>query len=126
MKPFSPTELVARVRAVLRRHEEPEPFRLGDLAIRYDTREVTVGGRAMDLTASEYELLRVLSRNAGRVVPFDALVARLWPDGEGGDVNRVRIFAKQLRDKLGDRAADPQWIFNVRGVGYRMPKAGDA
>ncbi len=87
---------------------------------------MTVAGRAVDLTASEYELLRVLSRNAGRVVPFDTLVARLWPDGEGGDVNRVRIFAKQLRDKLGDRAADPQWILNVRGVGYRMPRPGDA
>ena len=124
VKPFCPTELVARVGAVLRRHEEPEPFALGDIAIRYDTRAVTVAGRSVDLTASEYELLRVLSQNAGRVVPFDTLVARLWPDGDGGDANRMRIFVKQLRDKLRDRADRPGSIFNVRGVGYRMPRPG--
>ena len=65
VKPFSPTELVARVRAALRRREEPEPFVLGNLAIDYEHRRVTVGGRAVDLTATEYELLRLLSHNAG-------------------------------------------------------------
>ncbi|MYE85790.1 MAG: response regulator [Gammaproteobacteria bacterium] len=122
VKPFSPTELVARVRAALRRHEEPEPFALGDLAIRYDRREVTVAGRAVDLTTTEYELLRVLSLNAGRVVPFDTLLERVWTGRADADVNRVRVFVKQLRDKLGDPANDPAWIFNQRGVGYRMPK----
>ena len=106
---------MASVCAVLRRHEEPEPFALGELA-----------GGAVDLTASEYELLRTLSQNAGRVVPFDTLTARLWPDRDGGDANRVRNFVKQLRDKLGDRAANPPRIFNVRGVGYLMPRPDDA
>ena len=69
VKPFSATELVARVRAVLRRREAPEPFLLGALAIDYARRRVTVGGNAVDLTAKEYELLRVLSLDAGRVVP---------------------------------------------------------
>ena len=125
VKPFSPTELVARVGAALRRHEEPEPFALGDLAIRYDRHEVTVTGRAVDLTATEYEVLRVLSLNAGRVVPFDTLLERVWPGQSGADAARVRVFVKQLRDKLGDPADDPAWIFNQRGVGYRMPRPGD-
>ena len=126
VKPFSPTELVARIGAALRRHEEPEPFALGELAIRYDRREVTVAGRAVDLTVTEYEVLRVLSLNAGRVVPFDALLDRIWTGQSDADPARVRVFVKQLRDKLGDPANEPAWIINQRGVGYRMPRPGDA
>ena len=122
VKPFSPTELVARVRAALRRHAEPEPFMLGDLAIHFESRQVTVGGNAVELTATEYELLRVLSLNAGRVVHYDTLLRQVWSGRSSADTNLVRIFVKSLRDKLGDRAADPTWIFNERGVGYRMPK----
>ena len=81
-----------------------------------------MAGRAVDLTTTEYELLRVLSLNAGRVVPFDTLLERVWTGRADADVNRVRVFVKQLRDKLGDPANDPAWIFNQRGVGYRMPK----
>ena len=72
--PFSPTELVARLRAALRRHDEPEPFVLGELAIDYQRRRVTVGGAAVDFTATEYELLRVLSLDAelGRALRYAA------------------------------------------------------
>ena len=69
VKPFSPTELVARVQAALRRQAEPpEPFRLGDLVIQYEERRVTLAGRPVELTATEYDLLRALSANAGRVI----------------------------------------------------------
>ena len=125
VKPFSPTELVARVRAALRRYEEPGPFVLGDLAIDFASRQVTVAGRPVDLTATEYELLRVLSLNAGRVVHHDALLRQVWSGRSSADTNLVRIFVKNLRDKLGDSAADPTWIFNERGVGYRMPRPDD-
>ncbi len=125
VKPFSPTELVARVRAALRRHADPEPFMLGDLAVHFESRQVSVGGRAVDLTATEYELLRVLSLNAGRVVHYDTLLRQVWSGRSSADTNLVRIFVKSLRDKLGDSAADPTWIFNERGVGYRMPKPDD-
>ena len=125
VKPFSPTELVARVRAALRRHEEPEPFVLGELAIDYDRRRVTVAGDVVDLTPTEYELLRVLSLNAGRVVTYDTLLRRVWSGRNGADANLVRIFVRNLRRKLGDDAADPAWIFNERGVGYRMPDPGE-
>ena len=121
-KPFSPTELVARVRAALRRREAPEPFVVGDLAIDYEQRRVTVDGEAVELTATEYELLRVLSLDAGRVVSFETLLRRVWAKPENTDANLVRNFVRNLRRKLGESAARPAWLFNERGVGYRMAK----
>ena len=121
-KPFSPTELVARVRAAIRRHAEPEPFVLGELAIDYAQHRVTVGGDAVDLTATEYELLRVLSLDAGRVLTFDTLLRRVWTKRENANANLVRIFVRNLRHKLGDSAASPAYIVNRRGVGYLMPR----
>ena len=121
VKPFSPTELVARVRAALRRYERPEPFVLGALAIDYARRRVTVGGEAVALTATEYELLRVLSLDAGRVVAYETLLKRVWARREGASASRVRIFVRNLRRKLGDDAASPGYVLNERGVGYRMP-----
>ena len=88
-KPFSPTELVARVRAALRRHAEPDPFVLGEIAIDYAQRRVTVGGETVDLTATEYELLRVLSLDAGRVVTFETLLRRVWTKRDSADANLV-------------------------------------
>ena len=120
VKPFSPTELVARVRAALRRHEAPEPFVLGALAIDFDRRRVTVGGEVVVLTATEYELLRALALDAGRVLTYDTLLRRVWSSRNSADTNLVRIFVRNLRSKLGDNAADPTWIFNERGVGYRI------
>ena len=125
VKPFSPTELVARVRAALGRYERPEPFVLGDLAIDYARRRVTVSGSVVALTATEYELLRVLSLDAGRVVSYDTLLERVWKGREGANPNRVRIFVRNLRAKLGDDAAHPDYIFSERSVGYRMPEPSE-
>ena len=125
VKPFSSAELAARVRAALGRHERPEPFVLGDLAIDYGRRRVTVGGNAVELTATEYELLRALSLDAGRVLSYDALLDRVWEGRHGANPNRVRIFVRNLRRKLGDNAARPGYIFSERGVGYRMPDPGE-
>ena len=124
VKPFSPTELTARIRAVLRRRADPARFVLGTLAIDYDRRRATVAGREVELTATEYELLRILSLNAGRVTTSETLLNRVWPERSNGDTKVVRAFVKQLRRKLGDDAASPAWIFNERGVGYRMPRPG--
>ncbi len=125
VKPFSPTELVARIRASLRRRRGPETFTLGELMIEYESRKVTVGGNVVDLTAKEYELLRILSINAGRVVHHDMLLRRIWSERENAEVNVVRVFVRTLRRKLGDSAENPTWIFNQRGVGYRMPRPGE-
>ncbi len=125
VKPFSPTELTARIRAALRKRAVPEPFVLGDLAIHYEQRRVTVGGRPVQVTATEYELLRVLSLNAGRVSTYDALIRQVWRGQDSGDPELVRTFVKKLRRKLGDDAARPAYIFTERAVGYRMAKPGD-
>ena len=126
VKPFSPTELVARIRAALRRRAGPEPFVLGDLAIHYEERRVSVAGRAVELTATEYELLSVLSLNAGRVATYDTLLRRVWAGRENGGSARLRTVLKKLRRKLGEDAARPRYIFSERGVGYRMPRPGGA
>ena len=124
VKPFSTTELIARVEAALRRVARPEPFALGALAIHYESHRVTVAGHEVTLTATEYELLRVLSLNAGRVVTYEALLRQVWGGREAGDMDLIRNFVKKLRAKLGEDAANPTWIFNVRGVGYRMAPPG--
>ena len=124
VKPFSPTELTARIQAVLRRRAEPEPVVLGDLAIDYDRRRVTVAGLPVKLTATEYELLRLLSLNAGRVLTYDSLLHQVW-DGRQYGNTVVRTFVKKIRQKLGDDAASPAYIFNEFGVGYYMPRHRD-
>ena len=120
VKPFSPTELAARVRAALRRQAEPEAFALGELRISYDRRRVTLAGRELRLTAKEYDLLTVLSRNAGRVMTNEALLRQVWGKCGGDKPGPVRTFVKKLRHKLGDDAADPAYILTERAVGYRM------
>ena len=120
VKPFSPTELTARVGAALRRRAAPEPFVFADLVIDYERRRVTVGERAVPLTATEYEVLRILSVNAGRVVTSESLLRQAWGVRESAQTDPVRAFVKKLRAKLGDDAASPTYIFNERGVGYRM------
>jgi len=123
VKPFSPAELVARVKLALRRQAGPgrEPFMLGDLAIDYEKRRVTVAGRPVRLTATEYGLLRALSLNAGGVTTYDALLRQVWGEHAPGSAQPVRTAVKKLRSKLGDRARKPTYIFTERGVGYRMP-----
>ena len=121
VKPFSPTELVARVRAALRRRDGPAAFVLGELRVRYDQRRVTVAGRTVELTATEFELLRVLSQNAGRVLTYERLLRTVWGRRDAEDPGPVRTYVKKLRRKLGDDAASPAYILTERGVGYRMP-----
>ena len=125
VKPFSPTELTARIRAALRKRSAPEPYLLGELAIHYEERRVSVAGRNVQLTATEYELLRVLSLNEGRVSTYESLLRQVWNVPHNGDTELVRTFVKKLRRKLGDDAASPAYIVNERGVGYRMARPDD-
>ena len=127
VKPFSPSELTARVRAALRRRLEPEPFVLGELTIHFDQRRVAVAGRPVELTATEYELLRVLSVNAGRALTYPSLLRQAWGGRrrDASDPKLVRAVVKRLRAKLGDDATRPAYILNQRGVGYRMPAPDD-
>ena len=129
VKPFSPTELVARVRGALRRSlaptdpdEPPGPFVLGDLTLDYARRAVSVAGRAVNLTPTEYGLLFELSVNAGVVLTFDHLLERVWGLGTSTDRRNLRTYVKRLRRKLDDDVGSPKYIFPEPRVGYYMPK----
>jgi DNA-binding response OmpR family regulator len=119
-KPFSPRELVARVRAVLRRTEpvqlDAELIDIGDIQIDLRRRVVTVDGSVVDLRTLEFELLAELAREAGRVVPRDRLLERVWGVSFAGGTRTVDVHVAQLRKKLGRR----HLIKTVRGVGYRL------
>ncbi len=127
-KPFTSTELLARVGAALRRasatgRQEPAvTYMHGDLAIDYAEREVSVAGSPVHLTATEYKLLVELSAAAGRVLTHEQLLRRVWGPLYSSDARIVRTYVKELRHKLGDDAARPTYIFTEPGVGYRMPK----
>ena len=128
VKPFSPTELAARIRAALRRRAGPhpaepsEPYSLGDLTIDYPGHRVAVAGRPVRLTPTEYELLFELSVHAGRVLTHDQLLQRVWGPERTGEPWLVREVVKRLRRKLGDDADNPAYILTEPRVGYRMAK----
>ena len=125
VKPFSPTELSARIRAALRRREVPkpsEPYVLGDLAIDYDERRVTLAGHPVELTAKEYGTLAELSVNAGRVLTYETLLRRVWGLDADADIRPMRTTISSIRRKLGDNAEDSKYILTELRVGYRMPK----
>ena len=127
VKPFSATELAARIGAALRRRHDPEPltpYVLGDLVIDYRERLVTLAGSPVRLTAKEYRLLAELAANAGRTLPYGHLLERVWDQWGGGDVRPMRTAMRSLRRKLGDDADNPTYIFTETGIGYRMAPAG--
>ena len=128
VKPFSPTELAARIRAALRKRGAPElaepsrPYVRGGLTIEYPQRRVTVAGRTVALTIIEYRMLVELSANAGRPVTHEHLLQRVWGPDKGPDSAPVRNIVRRLRRKLGDDPDNPGYIFAETSVGYRMEK----
>ena len=128
VKPFSPTELEARVRAALRRgpafgrRTPAESFVLDDLVISYPERRVEVGGRGVQLTATEYQLLFELSVNAGVVLTYEELLRRVWGTANSGDFRLVRGVVARLRRKLGDGSGVTRYIHTEVRVGYRMAR----
>ena len=126
VKPFSPTELVARVRAALRSQATPDTFAVGELAVDYGRRRASLAGRDVSLTAIEFDLLRALSLEAGRVVTNETLLRQVWGRRNSDDTDRVRTAVKKLRAKLGDSAREPTYVFNEHGVGYRLREPGEA
>ncbi len=126
VKPFSPTELVARIRAAVRRRTTSEPsapYVVGDLTIDYAERLVMLGGSPVDLTAIQYRLLVELSANAGRVLTYEHLLRRVWGTSGDADVRPMRTAISAIRGKLGDDAENPTYILTKLRVGYSMPKA---
>ena len=130
VKPFSAAEVVARIRAVLRRtgsgsqqqaaSSPATPLSFGDLRIDIAGRRVTLAGEELDLARKEFDLLAELARHAGRVVRREDLMARVWDENWFGSTKTLDVHIGWLRRKLGDDPAAPRFIETVRGVGFRF------
>jgi DNA-binding response OmpR family regulator len=125
-KPFDHLELLARIKAVLRRAQMPVPvsrapsFRAGDLEVDFAAQEARLRGERLDLTPTEYKLLFHLVRNAGHVLPHGTLLAKVWGREYVDEVDYVRVYIRRLREKLGDDPERPRFIRTERGLGYRF------
>ena len=127
-KPFGTEELLARIRAVLRSHRHSEEkesshggkFRLQDLLIDYDTRQVFVGKEEIDLTQTEYNIMAFLSVHAGKVLTYAAIIRAVWGYSDYGSVKKLQVNMKNIRKKMGVTPGEKRYIINELGVGYRM------
>lgn len=125
-KPFSPRELIARVKAVLRRtsgkkeSSREEAIIIGDLIIDTARHEVSVRGRQVELTPKEFELLELLAKNAGRVMTRNVLMDNIWGYTYDGDTRIVDVHISHLREKIEVNAKNPAYIKTVRGIGYKF------
>jgi two-component system, OmpR family, response regulator RegX3 len=124
-KPFSAAEVVARIRAVLRRTGAPTPagqseMEVGELRMDLDTRTVTKDGEHVELALKEFELLRMLMESAGKVVTRTQLMDEVWDPNWYGPTKTLDVHVSSLRKKLGDDPATPRYIHTVRGVGFRF------
>ncbi|MGC4120115.1 MAG: response regulator transcription factor [Myxococcales bacterium] len=124
-KPFSPRELLARLRAVMRRARPEvvsERLQVGAIAIDTNLREARLSGRVLELTGLEFDILLALARRAGRVIPRDALLSEAGRSDTVVSERTVDVHVSHLRAKLGDDPKDPRLIRTVRGVGYVLAK----
>ncbi len=122
-KPFSPRELVARVRAVLRSsadHAETEVLRFGEVEIDASSMIVRVGGRALATTTREFRLLDYLARHATRVFTRDQLLDAVWTEGSFVTPRSVDVYVRRLREKIEPDPDNPTYLKTVRGIGYRF------
>ena len=125
-KPFSAAELAARLRAVLRRTDEAASptqeavLEAGDVRMEPDKHVATRSGEPLELTVKEFELLRMLLENAGRLVRREQLIREVWDTNWFGSTKTLDVHVSALRKKLGDDPAEPRYIHTVRGVGFRF------
>jgi DNA-binding response OmpR family regulator len=123
VKPFSGAEVVARIRAVLRRTQKdagPERIRVSELDVDLAARTAMLAGQPLDLSRKEFDLLAELVRNAGRVVTREDLMSRVWDENWFGSTKTLDVHMGWLRKKLGDDPAAPRFVHTVRGVGFRF------
>jgi two-component system response regulator RegX3 len=125
VKPFSAREVTARIRAVLRRTEAPEPvdqsaLEVADVRVDPARREVTLRGEVLELSRKEFELLHLLMRNAGAVVTREQLIDEVWDPNWFGSTKTLDVHVSGLRRKLGDDPTKARYLHTVRGVGFRF------
>ena len=127
-KPFSVAELLARLRVALRRvrvQVGPGPlWRMGEIEVDVERHQVRKGGKDVELTAKEFEVLMLLKQASGRVLSRQAIFDRVWGDSHHGTLRTIDNFISQLRSKLEDDPASPKHLLTVRGVGYRLDTSG--
>jgi two-component system KDP operon response regulator KdpE len=128
-KPFGKDEFIARVRAVMRRRAEAASstptipsIKSGDLEINFSQRKVTVKGKEVELTSTEYALLQELALNAGKVLTYTQLLQKVWGQDYADEREYLHVFVSRLRAKLEPDPKKPRYITNVSGVGYRFKK----
>jgi two-component system, OmpR family, response regulator RegX3 len=131
VKPFSAREVVARIRAVLRRSDAPEqtddrPLEVGELRLDPARHEATLEGEALELSRKEFELLQLLMRNAGSVVTRERLIDEVWDPNWFGSTKTLDVHVSGIRRKLGDDPAEPRYLHTVRGVGFRFSSPDEA
>jgi DNA-binding response OmpR family regulator len=127
-KPFSPRELVSRVKAILRRvaatPAEPHArISVGDLTVDDTSRQVTMDGSAVHLTSSEYGILMLLARHPGKAFSRQAILAALWDESPVGDERAIDVHIHNMREKLEPDSRNPVYLLTVRGFGYRLREA---
>lgn len=124
-KPFSTRELLARVKAVLRRferHEPAETMRMGDIEIDSGAMQLRVRGEVVTTTATEFRLLDYLARHPGRVFSRDQLLDAVWGDARFVTPRSVDVYVRRIREKIEDDAEDPRYLKTMRGAGYRFER----
>lgn len=121
-KPFSPRELVSRVKAILRRTEgaPPEKIRVGELEIDSESRQVRMGGQVVHLTTSEYAILLLMARHPGKAFSRQAILSGLWDETPVGDERAVDVHVHNIREKIEADQKSPAYVLTVRGFGYRL------
>ena len=122
-KPFGTAELLARIRAALRISRAPDRagcFQADGLVIDYDRRQVSVEGRPVHLTQTEYNILSLLSLHTGKVMTYASIIRSIWGSLDDGSVKKLRVNMANIRKKLGCRPGDNRYVVNELGVGYRM------
>lgn len=124
-KPFGTAELLARIRAALRRSQKNtvspvSKYEVGDLLIDFERRLVKVKGQEIHLTQIEYKLVSLLAKNAGRVMTYESIITNIWGPFADNDNQILRVNMAHIRRKLEENPAEPQYIFTEIGVGYRM------
>ena len=123
-KPFSVHELMARIKAVLRRSEQSSEVKYitrGDLTINIERHEVLVDGKEIELSLKEFDLLKTLAENKGMVMTRDQLLDKVWGIDYDGENRTVDVHIRYLRRKLGDEESESKYIQTIRGMGYKMP-----
>jgi DNA-binding response OmpR family regulator len=131
VKPFSAREVVARIRAVLRRVDTPDapaqgPIEIGEVRLEPAKREVTLRGEPLELSRKEFDLLQLLMQSAGSVVKRERLIDEVWDPNWFGSTKTLDVHVSGIRRKLGDDPSDPRYLHTVRGVGFRFSTPAEA